>query len=190
MNNIKRKKFNISILGESRVGKTSMIKSLRGMPFDEFMLSTIGIDSFIDLAVFDGQEYAFKIFDTAGQEKYKTISSSTIKISDGFLMVFSVDCANTFEKINYWFDFLENFAVIGEKPIVLVGNKIDVDKREVTTQDGNNLAKEKQIKYFETSAKNGSGIKEAFNQLYQEICYKLPGIYRAECLHSSLTGQR
>ena len=170
MDKIKRKKFNISILGETKVGKTSMISVLKGNGFQDLMLSTIGIDSVIDKAEFDGQEYIFKIFDTAGQERYeKIVSSTTINVSDGFLMVFSVDNTVTFEKINQWLDFIEEHADIKEKPIVLVGNKVDIDKREVTNEDGINLAKQKGMKYFETSAKTGFGIKEAFHQLYKDI---------------------
>ena len=170
MDNIKRKKFNISILGETQVGKTSMILVLKGERFQEIMLSTIGIDSSIDKAVFDGQEYMFKIFDTAGQERYESIvSSTTINVSDGFLMVFSVDNAETFKKINRWLDFIEDHINIKEKPIVLVGNKVDIEKREVTNEDGLELAKQKGMKYFETSAKTGFGIKEAFHQLYKDI---------------------
>ena len=170
MDKIKRKKFNISILGETQVGKTSMISVLKGQGFQDLMLSTIGIDSIIDKAEFDGQEYMFKIFDTAGQERYESIvSSTTINVSDGFLMVFSVDNAETFSKINQWLDFIDENIDIKEKPIILVGNKVDIDKREVTNEDGTNLAKQKGMKYFETSAKTGFGIKEAFHQLYNDI---------------------
>ena len=170
MSKIKRTKFNISILGETQVGKTSMISVLQGQKFQDLMLSTIGIDNVIDKAEFDGQEYMFKIFDTAGQERYKGIVSSTsINVSDGFLMVFSVDKAETFENINKWIEFIEEHVNIKEKPTVLVGNKVDVDKREVTNEDGTNLANQKGMKYFETSAKTGFGIKEAFHQLYKDI---------------------
>jgi len=167
---IKRKKFNISILGETQVGKTSMIKVLKGQGFEDIMLSTIGIDTTSDKQVFEGQEYTFKIFDTAGQERYEGIvSSTTINVSDGFLMVFSVDSLKTFEKINHWLEFIEEHTDIKEKPIILAGNKIDIENREVSNEEGIKLAKEKGMKYFECSAKTGFGIKDAFHQLYKDI---------------------
>ena len=169
MEKIKRTKFNVSLLGETQVGKTCMVQVLTGTPFSDIHLSTIGIDSFTDSAKFDNVEYKFKIFDTAGQERYRNVSNTTINIADGFLMVFSVDNRETFERINDWINVISDEVNLEEKVIFLVGNKIDVEKREVSNEEGINFAKEKNIKYFETSAKTGFGIKETFKQLYQDI---------------------
>ena len=167
---IKRKKFNVSILGETQVGKTNMVCVLKGQGFQPQILSTIGIDNFVDKAVFDNTEYTFKIFDTAGQERYqKVVADSTIKIADGFLMVFSIDNAETLQKINYWLNFIDQHTNLKEKVLLLVGNKIDLPNREVSNEEGFNFAKERKMKYFETSAKTGFGIKEAFQQLYKDI---------------------
>ena len=167
--NIKRKKFNVSLLGESQVGKTRISNVYLGKDLDEFTLSTIGIESYMDTAIFDGSEYKFKIYDTAGQERYKSISKSTIKITDGFLLVFSVSNKNSFNLINYWYDSIKEITDIKRKVIILVGNKIDLPNREVSNGDAVAFAKSKNIKYFETSAKNGFGIKEVFKELYQDI---------------------
>ena len=167
--NIKRKKFNVSLLGESEVGKTRISNNYLGKDLDEFTLSTIGIESYMDTAEFDGTEYKFKIYDTAGQERYRSISKSTIKITDGFLLVFSVNNRKSFELINYWYDSIKDVIDIKRKVIILIGNKIDLPNREVTNAEAVSFAKSKNIKYFETSAKTGFGIKEAFRELYQEI---------------------
>ena len=170
MSKIKRLKFNVSILGETQVGKTNMASVLTGQGFKSEILSTIGIDNFADKEVFDNTEYTFKIFDTAGQERYqKVVADTTIKIADGFLMVFSVDKAETLKKINYWLNFIDEHTNLKEKALLLVGNKIDLPNREVTNEEGFNFAKERNMKYFETSAKTGFGIKEAFQQLYKDI---------------------
>ena len=170
MSKIKRLKFNVSILGETQVGKTNMVSVLTGQGFKSEILSTIGIDNFIDKAVFDNTEYAFKIFDTAGQERYqKVVSDSTIKIADGFLMVFSIDKSESLEKINYWLNFIDEHTNLKEKALILVGNKVDLPNREVSNEQGSNFAKERNMKYFETSAKTGFGIREAFHQLYKDI---------------------
>ena len=166
---IKRKKFNISLLGESEVGKTRITNVYFGKEFEEVNLSTIGIDSFMDKAEFDGTEYKFKIYDTAGQERYRSISKSTIKITDGFLLVFSVDNKESFSLINYWFDSINEVVDIKKKVIFLVGNKIDLDERQVSNEEAMHFSKMKNIKYFETSAKTLFGIKEMFKQLYQDI---------------------
>jgi len=168
MESIQRTKFNISILGESQVGKTSMISVKSGLQFNEKQIATVGIDNFIDKKVIDNQEYKFKFFDTAGQERYNSISAQTIKIADGFILVFSVTDRGSLEKISFWMKSIEENTNIKDKVIILVGNKIDME-REISHEEANNFAKENNLKYFETSAKTGYGIDETFNQLYQDI---------------------
>ena len=170
MNAIKRTKFNIMLLGESQVGKTSMISYLTSGIYEEIGLLTAGIDCTTVDTQFEGKKYKFKIFDTAGQERYKSISKSSIKLADGFLLVFAVDNRDSFEKINGWIANIQDEVNVSQKIIFLVGNKCDItDKREISTETGSEFAKKVKLKYFETSAKAGIGIKEVFNQLYEEV---------------------
>ena len=165
---IKRKKFNIIVLGEGSVGKTSIIRSLKGNYFEEDILSTVGMDYYSDVKVFDKEEYKFKIFDTAGQERYKSISTSNIKLANGILIVYAVDNKKSFEQIQFWINKIIEQTDISKKPIILVGNKIDLP-RDISTEEGANFAQGKKLKYFETSAKTGFNIKEVFNELYIDI---------------------
>ena len=171
-NNIKRTKFNICVLGESQVGKSSIISRLKGDPFNEIGLLTAGIDYFIDEEIIEGEKYKFKIFDTAGQERYKSISCSAIKLAEGFMLVFSVTNKDSFVKINDWLTSIQNEVNLSTKSIVLIGNKIDLPDREISNEDALNFSKSLNLKYFETSAKTGQGIKEVFKELYNDI-YKL-----------------
>jgi small GTP-binding protein len=168
---IKRTKFNVSILGESSVGKTSMINSLKGYEFDPNQIATIGVDDFIDEAKFENKEYKFKIFDTAGQERYKCISTNTIQIADGFLIVFSVTDRKSFELLDNWINNINESVDIKSKILILAGNKADIDddKREVSREEAESYAKSNNLPYFETSAKSGLNIKEVFNKLYEDI---------------------
>jgi len=168
MESIKRTKFQVSLLGDTMVGKTSLISVKLGHEFDEKQLSTVGIDNYIDIKTFDNKEYKFKIFDTAGQERYNSISAQTIKIADGFILVFSVTDRSSLDKVGYWMKSIEENTNKKNKAIILVGNKIDME-REISHEEANNFAKENHLKYFETSAKTGYGINEAFNQIYQDI---------------------
>ena len=168
---IKRTKFNVSILGESTVGKTSMINNLKGYEFDPVQIATIGVDDFSDEVEFENKKYKFKIFDTAGQERYKSISTNTIQLADGFLIVFSVEDKNSFELLDKWINSINEKVDIKTKIIILAGNKADIDddKRQVSREEAENYAKSKNLLYFETSAKSGLNIKEAFNKLYEDI---------------------
>ena len=170
MNAIKRTKFNIMLLGESRVGKTSMIAYLTSGTYQEVGLLTAGIDCHMVETQFEGKKYKFKIFDTAGQERYKSISKSSIRLADGFLLVFSVDNKESFEKINEWITNIQDETNVTQKIVFLVGNKCDMtDKRIISTDEGKDFANKNKLRFFETSAKTGLGIKEVFNELYQEI---------------------
>ena len=166
---IKRKKFNVSLLGESEVGKTCMAAVLTGIGFNEKNLTTIGMDTFLDKAIIEGQEYKFKIFDTNGQERYNSITDTTIKLADGYLLVFSIDKRSSFEKVQHWIDVIENAVDMRTKAAILVGNKIDKENREVPKEEAMAFAKARKMDYLETSAKSGFQIKEAFNKIYEEI---------------------
>ena len=151
------------------VGKTSIVKKLRNDDFSNESLLTAGIDSYIDEAELDGKKYKFKIFDTAGQERFKSISKTTIKFSEGFMVIFSVIDRKSFEKVGEWIDSIKDTVQIQTKSIYLIGNKIDAPNREVLNEEAFEYAKMNNLKYFETSAKTGHGIKEVFNHLYQDI---------------------
>ena len=168
---IKRTKFNVSILGESTVGKTSMINNLKGYEFDPVQIATIGVDDFSDEVEFENNKYRFKIFDTAGQERYKCISTNTIQLADGYLIVFSVEDKNSFELLDKWLNCINEYVDIKSKIIILAGNKADIDddKRQVSREEAEDYAKSKNLLYFETSAKSGLNIKEVFNKLYEDV---------------------
>ena len=167
-NKISKKKFNVIILGEGKVGKTSIIMRVIGKQFQESTLSTAGIDYFTHEKEIDGVKYKFKIFDTAGQERYRSISSSTIKLADGFIVVFALNDKTSFSQVKYWISQIEDQADITIKPLIIVGNKSDL-QREVTNEEGLNYANSINLKYYETSAKTGQNIEEVFDALFNEI---------------------
>ena len=168
--NIERLKFNISLLGDASVGKTCMVNSLKHIPFDENQIATIGVDEVIDEAKFDNTLYKFKIFDTAGQERYRSIVTNTLQISDGFFLVFSIANRTSFERISFWINTIKSKVNINQKVLILIGNKIDMEnERQVSHEEASDFAKKYKMKYFETSAKNGFRIEEAFHNLYEDI---------------------
>ena len=169
MNEIARKKFNINFLGDTSVGKTSIIKRHINKTFDENAIATIGIDNIKDEKEFDNKKYSFKIYDTAGQERYKSISLNYIKLGDGFLLVFAVDNRETFDKLEEWVQNIYESVSIEEKVIFLVGNKIDSPNRVITREEAETYAKNKNFPYYETSAKTGDGVEKLFDELYNQI---------------------
>ena len=167
----KRKTFNISLLGESTVGKTSIYQFHEDKSFIDAKEKTLGVVESFKYVKFPGdeEEYKFKIFDIAGQERYRSITNTTIQLADGFLMVFAVDNRKSFEKVNDWIKFIDEHVDLKEKVLYLVGNKIDIKEREVEKEEGEEFAKKMGIKYRETSAKTGEGTEEVFQEIYKDV---------------------
>ena len=164
-----KSKFNVSILGEKRVGKTSLVQVLTGFGFNESDIQTVGIDNFIYDKEIDNKNFKFMIFDTAGQEKFRSLSATTIQLAEGFLLVFSVDNRESFNLINFWIESISENSKIEEKVLILVGNKIDIEKREITEDEARKYAESMKMKYFETSAKENKGINEVFDEIFNDI---------------------
>ena len=189
MENIQRMKFNVCLLGESHVGKTCIASVFTGHPFDINAFTTIGLENYLATEKFDGKEYKFKIFDTAGQERYRSIALNTINLSDGFLLVFAVDDRSSFETLEEWIKSIENKCDISKKVLILVGNKVDIEKRQVKNEEAVAFANSKKIDYFETSAKTGFGIQEIFHKIFESIYKKYKEIEQLEKLENEGNNQ-
>ena len=156
-------------MGESHVGKTCIAYNLTEKVFNENTLTTIGVENFLKAYNIEGKNYTFKIFDTAGQERYRSFSTSTIRISDGFVVVFALDDKNSFECVNNWISSIQQNGDMSRKVVILVGNKIDLDKRVVTNEEALKFAQSKRIKYFEASAKTGYNIETIFEEMAKDV---------------------
>ena len=152
-------------LGSSDVGKTSILNRYFNCDFTPNLLTSIGIDFKTKIFKFDGQKVKFNFVDTAGQEKFRAISSNYLKGTDGILFVFDIANIETFELIQVWIEEINenNRENVG---IILFGNKLDLEKeRQVSIEDAEKLSKELGCKYFEGSAKTGENIQEALDEL-------------------------
>ena len=171
---IKRKVLRLSILGDSKTGKSSIINRYLGNEFSEDMISNIGIDKQeLLMTMKDGNEMKIIIWDTAGQERFHSISSTTIKNSQGTIVCFAINDKNSFNNVLQW---LQDIRDVSSKiPIVLFGNKCDLeDKREVTKGEAEDFAAHHEITYFETSAKENINLKEGFEHII-DSAYKRSG---------------
>ena len=169
---IKRKVLRLSILGDSKTGKSSIINRYLGNEFSEDMISNIGIDKQeLLMTMKDGNEMKIILWDTAGQERFHSISSSTIKNSQGIIVCFSLVDANSFKNVSEWLSTIrEESAKI---PVVLFGNKCDlVDKRKVSEEDAKSFASRQGIPYFETSAKDNINLEEGLDKILEDAYAK------------------
>ena len=158
---IERKVIRISILGDTSVGKTSIIRAFLNFEFLETNTSNIGTEK-IDkkIKMKDGKEIKLIIWDTAGQERFRSMSTSYIKKSQGVILSFDITERRSFESLGDWLDVVKQNANI---PIVLFGNKCDLfENRVVSQEEIEEFTKKNKIEYFETSARENIKIQEGF----------------------------
>ena len=160
----------IMIIGETKVGKTSLISKYCHNEFsDGQYLSTIGIDFQIKYLTIRSKKVRVQIWDTAGEERFRNISKNYFQSSDGFLVVYDITDKSSFDTMDYWIEEIKSNSQEHSK-MILVGNKCDLeDERQIKNEDGKEYAKKKEIKFFEVSAKNGTNLNEVFETIVKDI---------------------
>ena len=165
----------IVILGEGRVGKTSILSKYFSKKFDQNQKSTIN-PSFYETAInYNGNNVQFKFWDTAGQEQFNAISTMYYQNAVGALLVYDVTIFETFQKVETWVRTLEE--VVGQNIVfVIAGNKFDISDKKTLEQNKNTVneyCQKKGCKHFYTSAKTGFNLDETFDFLTKSVCDKL-----------------
>ena len=163
----------LMLLGDGQVGKTSLTKRLTGNTFEDSQLTTIGKESYVYQTQLHGYEVKMKIWDTAGQERFKSMSVNVIKNVEGLILTYSIANRESFNNLESWLKQLNDADDLSKKPIIIVGNKSDLEElRQVSTEEGKNFAKNHGYNFYETSAKTADGVKEAFDDIFEQL-YKL-----------------
>ena len=159
----------IMILGNTSVGKTSFIIKYTENTFQEVYLSTIGIDYKIKKLTYNEQKYNLYIYDTTGEERFRSLSFNLIKFTEGVILMYDITNKSSFKSIPEWIESAQEHK--GENyPIIIIGNKIDLEeKRKITTEEGENLAKKYGLDFFEISNKEDINIKEAIFTLFKKV---------------------
>ena len=172
---IKRKVIRITMLGDSAVGKTSLISQFLTQKFDENYLTTIGKDKLEKKVVMeDGNEIKLIIWDTAGQERFHSIATSTIKGSQGIILTFDLTKKSTFNSLEAWLNDIKENS--NEVPVVIFGNKCDLfEAYEIENEEAKKFAKDHNLQYYETSAKQNVNVQEGFNAIAKLAYEKYSG---------------
>ena len=162
----------IITLGNSQVGKTSIINRFTSNYFDKDLINTIGIDSKTHQMKIGEKTINLKIWDSAGQERFRSIQKHYYNQVDGILFVYDITKEDSFKIIESWFDEVKTKA-INTLCGVLIGNKSDLeDEREVSTEDGKKLAEQLELNFLECSAFTGDNVEQAFIDLVESILEK------------------
>lgn len=165
--------FKLLLIGDSGVGKTCLIVRFSEDSFNSTYISTIGIDFKIRTTEIQGKKIKLQVWDTAGQERFKTITTAYYRGAMGIILVYDITDERSFENIQNWMKSIKENAAAGVERMLL-GNKCDIEiKRKVPKDRGEKLAKEHNIRFFETSAKSSQNVDEAFNTLANDILMKI-----------------
>ena len=164
--------FKIVIIGDLTSGKTNILTQYISHKFVQDSQPTIGVEMFNKEFEINQDKVSVQIWDTAGQEKYSTLTSSYYKGAKGALVVYDITQESTFLKAE---QFVKELREKSDKDvyIILVGNKIDLEeKRKISKEEGKKLADKLKIGFFEVSAKNGTGIEDLFKNLIDHVYEK------------------
>ena len=161
------------LVGSSGVGKTNLINSLIGEKFQGITLATSSSTYVVKKIMINDKLYEVEIWDTAGQEKFYSLTKIFIKGAKLVIFVYDITQRKTFEEIDHWINTVNE--VLEEKPVIgLAGNKKDLYlKEEVNNEEGNEKAKEIGAIFRLTSAKEGFGISDLFEELMYEYIKKV-----------------
>jgi len=162
-------KCQLLIIGDSTVGKTSMLARYVENKFNSQFLATAGIDFFTKDEIFNNKKVRIKVWDTAGQERYRSLTNAFFRNAQGVILVFDVNKAETFENLKYWLQSINlNLGEKIETKKIVIGNKIDLP-REVSKEEAESFSRENGVTYFEASAKLNQGISESIRYLAEDI---------------------
>lgn len=163
----------ILLLGEGGVGKTSIINRYIHMTFSDQYFMTIGAQfavSIIHVKKFD-KRVKLSIWDLAGEQRFNFVQASYFKGLKGTFVVFDVTNRRSFKMIPNWLNAI-NTNTGGDPVIFLIGNKIDLNDRVVSREEAEEFAKQHNLEYYETSAKEGIGINEIFETMALRLVEK------------------
>ena len=165
------------IVGDSSVGKSNILLRFSRNIFDSGHQATLGIEFANKHLIYNNTDYLVQIWDSAGQENFRSVTRAYYKASAVAMVVYDITKEESFEHIKTWLSDCKELAP-NTVLLVLVGNKTDLEEQRVISKErGENLAKENNMLFFETSAKLGDGIEQAFQKSIEAVDQRIRSGY-------------
>ena len=160
----------ILVIGESSVGKSSLLLQFTDNAFDNMQIATIGVDYKEKLVEINGEAVKLAIWDTAGQERFRSLTPSFYRGCQGIIVVYDISNRESFTRVENWLSELEVYSTHQDVVKMLVGNKCDLkDERAVTQAEGLKCARKHQMMFIEASAKTSEGVVCAYEELVEKV---------------------
>lgn len=161
--------FKFIVIGASGVGKTSLLSRLIDGTFTPENQSTIGVEYLSTVIEVDGSPVKLQIWDTAGQEKFRSIAKSYFRHAVGVIMVYDITNRQSFDELSFWLNDVHSLCD-PNAAVTLIGNKLDLaSSRAVTTSEATAFANTHQLLYLEASARGGDNVQEAFYRATKSV---------------------
>ncbi|XP_044025854.1 extracellular matrix-binding protein ebh isoform X2 [Siniperca chuatsi] len=179
---LKSNGYNVIMVGDSSVGKTSFMKRAQSGKFSLDIPISVGLDSCMWTVVVDGKPVVLQLWDTAGQERFHSITRQIFHKAQAFLLMYDITSSQSFSAISYWADCIQEGAA-ENVTILLIGNKSDHAERQVKTQQGEILAKEYNFEFMECSAATGENVIHSLETIARMLSQKVATREEAMVLH-------
>ena len=165
----------VILVGESGTGKTSLINATMGLKFQEHLESTATNNFSSKTITINNKEYTLNLWDTIGQEKFRSLTKIFIKDSKIVLLVYDITVLKTFKELDYWYKMIHD--ILGDEPIIgICGNKHDlISQEQVKEEIARKYAEEKNISFKLTSAKNPFSFNKFLEDLVKKYVEKNGG---------------
>ncbi|XP_026162165.1 uncharacterized protein rab44 isoform X3 [Mastacembelus armatus] len=168
---VKSTRYNVLMVGDASVGKTSFMKRAQNGKFSLDIPSSVGLDSCMWTVVVDGKPVDLQLWDTAGQERFHSITRQIFHKAHAFLLMYDISSAQSFSAVSYWANCIQEGAT-ENVTVLLLGNKSDVAERRVKTQEGEILAKEYNFEFMECSAASGENVIQSLETAARMLSQK------------------
>lgn len=156
------------IIGDSSVGKSSLLYRYTEQDWNPHYIATIGVDFKVMTFDREGKVIKLQLWDTAGQDRFRSIVHTYYRGAHAVMLVFAINDRESFDHLHEWTQDVHRFAT-GGVPIVLIGNKADCPQGDVAVSDeeAEALAKHLGATYMKTSARTGAGVDTAFTEVLE-----------------------
>ncbi|CAF0800167.1 unnamed protein product [Rotaria sordida] len=161
----------VVLIGNASVGKTCLVRRFCQDVFPAGQAATIGVDFLIKTVEVNGERIKLQIWDTAGQERFRSITQSYYRSANALIIVFDMNNLATFSSLPDWVREVKTYAN-NDVLCTLVGNKCDINQREVPTHVAEQFAEKNDMWYLETSAKNSENVGKLFQTIAEELTMK------------------
>ena len=167
----KNNKCRLLIIGDSKVGKTSFSSMYSKGTFNINYLSTIGVELFSKDDIIDNETIHVELWDTAGSEKFNSLTKGFFGKAEGIMVMFDVTCQASFDNIRNWTESIKTHLSgdLNKNIVIIIGNKIDCVEREIKTNEAKNYCNELGFEYFETSAKKVQNVNSTIKYLVKQV---------------------